>query len=201
MIHLDEVVIVEGKYDKIKLASMLDAVIIETGGFAIFSNGEKLGLIRKMAELRGVIIMTDSDRAGFTIRSFLRGALPKEKVRNVYIPDILGKEPRKQGPSKEGKLGVEGLSDEVIERCLKRAGVMFSRSDALPESTSERITKLDLYDDGLVGAHDSLSFRRRLLSSLGLPQRLSANMLVDVLNVMMDRDKYKVAVASIRDSE
>ena len=201
MIHLDEVVIVEGKYDKIKLASMLDAVIIETGGFAIFSDGEKLGLIRRMAEIRGVIIMTDSDRAGFAIRSFLRGALPKEKVKNVYIPDILGKEPRKQGPSKEGKLGVEGLSNEVIERCLKRAGVTFSRSDALPESTYVRITKLDLYDDGLVGAHDSLSFRRRLLSSLGLPQRLSANMLVDVLNVMMDRDKYKVAVASIRDSE
>lgn len=200
MIHLDEVVIVEGKYDKIKLSSMLDTVIIETGGFAIFSDGEKLDLIRKMAETRGVIIMTDSDRAGFAIRSFLRGALPAGKVRNVYIPDILGKEPRKDGPSKEGKLGVEGVPDEIIERCLKRAGVSCSGSkSAAPEK--ERITKLDLYEDGLTGGNGSFALRRRLLSYFGLPERLSSNMLVDVLNAMTDRAGYKSAVEAVKKQE
>jgi ribonuclease M5 len=190
LIHLDEAVIVEGKYDKIKLASIIDAVIIETGGFSIFSDREQLELIRKLAVSKGVIILTDSDGAGFKIRNFLGGALPKDRVRHVYIPDILGKERRKANPSKEGKLGVEGIPKEIIIKSLERAGVLF-RETSMP---SHRITKLDLYEDGLTGGFESVSLRRRLLVKLGLPERLSANMLVDVLNAMMSYEEYKEAL-------
>jgi ribonuclease M5 len=193
VIHLNEAVIVEGKYDKIKLSSLLDAVIIETGGFAIFSDSEKLALIRRMAQARGVIIMTDGDRAGFLIRSYLRGALPADRVRHVYIPDILGKEPRKAAPSKEGKLGVEGMPAQTLEALLRRAGVEVSDT----VSARRRITKLDLYEDGFTGGKNSALRRRALLLSLGLPQRLSSNMLVEVLNAMMDYDAYRAAAAGI----
>ena len=187
MIHLDEAIIVEGKYDKIKLSSILDAVIIETGGFAIFRDKAQLELIRKIAQAKGVIIMTDSDGAGFKIRSFLGGALPKEQVRHVYMPDLFGKEHRKAQPSKEGKLGVEGIPKEVIIASLQRAGVLFQETG----TPARRITKLDLYEDGLSGGEGSLLKRRVLLAKLGLPERLSANMLVDVLNAMMSYDEYK----------
>lgn len=190
MIHLNEAVIVEGKYDKIKLSSILDAVIIETGGFSIFSDRERLEMIRKLAMTKGIIIMTDSDGAGFKIRSYLRGSLPKDRVKHVYMPDILGKEPRKAAPSKEGKLGVEGISTQIIMDCLQRAGVLFDETN----HAADRITKLDLYEDGLAGGPNSASIRRKLLEQLGLPERLSSNMLVDVLNAMMSYEEYKQAV-------
>lgn len=193
MIHIKEAVIVEGKYDKIKLSSIIDAVIIETGGFSIFKDKEQLEMIRKLAMTRGIIIMTDSDGAGFKIRSFLRGALPKDRVKNVYMPDILGKESRKSEPSKEGKLGVEGIPKEAIIKSLERAGVLFNETS----SPTHRITKLDLYEDGLTGGTDSLTLRRSLLAKLGLPARLSANMLVDVLNAMMSYEEYKQAVSGL----
>jgi ribonuclease M5 len=195
LIHLNEAVVVEGKYDKIKLSSVIDAVIIETGGFSIFKNREQLELIRKLARLKGVIIMTDSDGAGFKIRSFLSGALPKDRVRHVYIPDIFGKERRKAESSKEGKLGVEGIPREVIIKSLEKAGVLFNEAD----EPARRITKLDLYEDGLVGGKNSLPLRRMLLLRLGLPARLSSNMLVDVLNAMMNFDEYKQDLKGIID--
>jgi ribonuclease M5 len=182
-------VIVEGKYDKIKLSSIIDAVIIETGGFSIFKNREQLELIRKLAVAKGVIIMTDSDRAGFMIRNFLSGALPKDRVRHVYIPDVKGQERRKSEPSKEGKLGVEGISKELITKSLERAGIPFNET----VRPVRRITKLDLYEDGFAGGFKSLEKRRRLLTRLGLPLRLSSNMLVDVLNAMMSYDEYRQA--------
>lgn len=193
MIHLNEAVIVEGKYDKIKLSSILDAVIIETGGFSIFSDKERLEMIRKLAMTKGIIIMTDSDSAGFKIRSYLRGSLPKDRVKHVYIPDILGKEPRKAALSKEGKLGVEGISTQIIIDCLQRAGVFFDETN----HSADRITKLDLYEDGLTGGPNSAAIRRKLLEQLGLPKRLSSNMLVDVLNAMMSYEEYKQAVGEL----
>jgi ribonuclease M5 len=139
--------------------------------------------------------MTDSDGAGFKIRSFLSGALPKDRVRHVYIPDIFGKERRKAESSKEGKLGVEGIPREVIIKSLEKAGVLFNEAD----EPARRITKLDLYEDGLVGGKNSLPLRRMLLLRLGLPARLSSNMLVDVLNAMMNFDEYKQDLKGIID--
>lgn len=196
MIHLNQAVIVEGKYDKIKLSSILDAVIIETGGFSIFKDREQLELIRKLADAKGVIIMTDSDGAGFKIRSFLRGALPKNRVWNVYIPDIYGKEHRKTLPSKEGKLGVEGIPKQEILKCLEQAGVLF---DERIEPV-RRITKADLYEDGLAGGEGSAAARRRLLDKLGLPARLSANSLLDVFNAMLSYEEYRQAVDELSEA-
>lgn len=194
MIHIKEVVVVEGKYDKIKLASLIDAVIIETGGFAIFKDAEKLALIRRLAQRRGVLIMTDSDAAGFKIRHYLNGALPKEQVKHAYMPDIFGKERRKAQPSKEGKLGVEGIAPAVILQSLARAGVL---AEEVP-ARERRVTKADLFADGLSGGPESASLRGALLKRLTLPEHLSANGLLDVLNAMYSFDEYRAAVASLR---
>lgn len=191
MIHVEEAVIVEGKYDKIKLASLIDAVIIETDGFAIFKDREKLELIRRLAEKRGVLIVTDSDAAGFKIRGFLSGALPKGQVKHAYMPDIFGKERRKTVPSKEGKLGVEGIPPAAILQSLARAGVLAKQM----EKPTKRVTKADLFADGLSGGEQSAEKRRALLRKLHLPQRLSANGLLDVLNAMYTYDEYRQAVS------
>lgn len=191
MIHIREAVIVEGKYDKIKLSSLIDAVIIETDGFAIFKDTEKLALIRRLAKQRGVLIVTDSDAAGFKIRGFLNGALPTEQVKHAYMPDILGKEKRKATPSKEGKLGVEGIPPAAILQSLERAGVLAEEAEA----PRKRVTKADLFADGLSGGAQSAEKRRILLKKLRLPQRLSANGLLDVLNAMYTYEEYKQAVS------
>ncbi|ADU27604.1 toprim domain-containing protein [Ethanoligenens harbinense] len=191
MIHIREAVIVEGKYDKIKLSSLIDAVIIETDGFAIFKDAEKLALIRRLAEKRGVLILTDSDAAGFKIRGFLSGALPTGQVRHAYMPDIFGKEKRKTAPSKEGKLGVEGIPPDVIVQSLARAGVLAEQTEA----PRRRVTKADLFADGLSGGEQSAEKRRALLRKLQLPERLSANGLLDMLNAMYSYEEYKRAVA------
>lgn len=196
MIHVNETVIVEGKYDKIKLSSLIDAVIIETGGFSIFNDRERLALIRRMAERTGVLILTDSDAAGFKIRHFLGGALPQGSVKHAYIPDILGKEPRKAAPSKEGKLGVEGVPAQALMESLARAGVLCG--EAPP---ARRVTKTDFYEDGLSGGEGSARRRARLLGLLGLPARLSSNGLLQVLGAMMTYDEYKRAVARLRAEE
>lgn len=193
LIHLNEAVIVEGKYDKIKLASILDAVIIETRGFSIFKDREQLELIRKLAQRRGIVIITDSDRAGFQIRNFLRGALPPDRVRNVYIPDIFGKEHRKVAPSKEGKLGVEGIPKEVILQSLKRAGILCEEA----ERPMRRITKIDLFEDGLTGGRNSAERRHCLLEKLDLPGRLATNALLEILNAMLTHEEYKNIVRQI----
>lgn len=195
MIKIDRVVIVEGRYDKIKLSSILDAVIIETEGFGIFNNKEKQKLIRKLADAKGLLILTDSDSAGFKIRSFIRGMVPAEKIKHAYIPDIFGKEKRKTEPSKEGKLGVEGVKVNVIIDALKKAGVLCEETEV---TERREITKLDLYEDGLSGKPDSDALRKKLLSLLDLPERLTSNALLQVLNTFLTYEEYKKAVEDIK---
>ena len=149
-IKLSEAVIVEGKYDKIKLSNILDAFIIETNGFGVFKDKSKLSFIKKLAKERGIIILTDSDHAGFMIRNYISSGVPKEQIKNVYIPDIFGKEKRKNAPSKEGKLGVEGMTKEVIVEALSKAGITSSKSVC-----SDPVTTVDFYDLGLTGGAGS----------------------------------------------
>lgn len=194
MIKTDRVVIVEGKYDKIKLTSILDAVIIETDGFAIFNDKEKQKLIRRLAETKGLLILTDSDSAGFKIRSFIGGMVPEEQIKHAYIPDIFGKEKRKTESSKEGKLGVEGIPKEKLIEALTKAGVTTKETS---ESERRLVTKTDLYIDGLSGRNDSLSKRRAFLKSLDLPELLSANKLLPIINTFLTYEEYKKAVMEL----
>lgn len=193
MIHLDQAIIVEGKYDKIKLSSIIDAVIIVTNGYGIFKDEEKLAIIRHYASTTGVIIVTDSDSAGFKIRNYLKGAIGGGKVINVYIPDVMGKEKRKIKPSKEGKLGVEGISKEMILEAFKKSGVVFSEK----VKKAGEITRIDLYEDGLFGGENSSAKRAALLKKLGLPSLLSTSGLLEILNSMMDVEEYKKIVFQI----
>lgn len=197
MIKIDRAVIVEGRYDKIKLSSILDAVIIETEGFGIFNNKEKQKLIRKLADTKGLLILTDSDSAGFKIRSFIKGIVPSEKIKHAYIPDIFGKEKRKTEPSKEGKLGVEGVKKELIIEALQKAGVF---CEEIEKTEKREITKLDLYEDGLSGREDSEALRKKLLNHLDLPERLTTNALVQILNTFLTYEEYKKAVEEIKNA-
>ena len=190
MIKIKEVVVVEGRYDKNTLSQFLDAPIIETNGFGVFSNKEKLNLLRTLAEKRGLVIMTDSDGAGFVIRNYLKGALPKDKVKHAYIPDIYGKEKRKTAPSKEGKLGVEGMTKDVIIEALKKANVQIG--DEIKEETPKGITKADMYSFGLSGQPDSAKKREALIKKLNLPEHLTCNGLMDVLNLLYNPDELAV---------
>ncbi len=201
--RIREAIVVEGRYDKNTVSQAVEAVILETGGFGVFSDGEKLALLRRLAEKRGVIILTDSDGAGFVIRSYLKGALPMNKVKQAYIPDVPGKERRKRTASREGKLGVEGMSPEVILQSLRRAGATFEgENPEFPEpelSGPERppITKADLYEWGLTGTQDASERRKTLLRRLNLPEKLSANALLEVLNALYDREELDTLIASI----
>lgn len=195
MIKIDRVVIVEGKYDKIKLNSLIDAVIIETDGFGIFNDKEKQKLIRRLAQTKGLLILTDSDSAGFKIRSFIRGIVPAEQIKHAYIPDIFGKEKRKSEPSKEGKLGVEGVKISVITEALRKAGVFCEETE---NTTRREITKLDLYEDGLSGQKGSDSLRKKLLSHLDLPERMTSNALLQILNTFLTYEEYKSAIKEIK---
>lgn len=191
MIKVDKIIIVEGKYDKIKLASIIDGVVIDTEGFGIFKNKDKQLLIRNLAEKKGLIVLTDSDSAGFMIRNFISSIVPAEYITNAYIPDIYGKEKRKNTASKEGKLGVEGVPTEVIINALENAG---ARCDFSDSCTYKKVTGMDFYDDGLMGAEDSKFRRRQLLKFLSLPERLSTKALIDIINVILTYDEYKTAV-------
>ena len=193
MKRVREVIVVEGRYDKNTVAQVVDATMIETSGFSIFSDKEKLSLLRRLADSRGLIIFTDADGAGFFIRGRLRGLLENANVKHAYIPDVKGREKRKSKNSKEGKLGVEGMSRDVILAALERAGATFE--DAAPDTvlntgSTERITKADLYSAGLSGGIDSAKKRRELLASLSLPERLSANGMLDVLNILYTREEF-----------
>lgn len=187
MIQIREAIIVEGRYDVNTLRQIVDTVILETGGFRIFNDKERLRMIRRIAEKRGILILTDSDGAGLVIRNFLRGALPPEQVKHAYIPEILGKESRKRQASKEGKLGVEGMRPEVLRQALRRAGatLLDENAAALPEQAPP-LTKADLYAFGLSGGEGSAERRRALLRRLELPQHLSANALLEFLNAVSD---------------
>ena len=198
MIKVDKVVIVEGKYDKIKLSSILDAVIIETDGFGIFKDKEKQALIRKLAHTKGILILTDSDSAGFKIRSFIKGIVPSEQIINAYIPDIFGKEKRKTEASKEGKLGIEGVKPQIIMDALEKAGVFCQQVEDKPK---KEITKLDLFEDGLTGGTDSNALRKKLLKHLNLPERMTTNALLQIMNTLLTFEEYKKAVEEIKNDK
>lgn len=186
MIRVKEAVIVEGKYDKIRLSSLIDGLILETNGFHILE-WEQMALIRNLARTRGILILTDSDSAGFLIRNYLVGAVPEGKIRHAYIPDILGKEKRKVKPSCEGKLGVEGMPSKILQRALERAGVGFEEEK---RPTGRKITKMDLYLHGLSGGKNSAQKRQIFLKRLSLPEYLSANSLPQVLNGMLRYEEF-----------
>ena len=190
MRRIKEVIIVEGRYDKNTVAQAVDATIIETSGFGVFSNKEKLALLRILAEKRGLIILTDSDSAGFFIRGRLRGALDERFVKHAYIPDIEGHEKRKHSLSKEGKIGVEGMDRNVIITALERAGATFEGDIPEDGQPKSRITKVDLFEAGLSGGAGSAQKRRELLGRLDLPKRLSANGMLDVLNIIFTREDF-----------
>ena len=193
MIKIDKVIIVEGRYDKIKLSSMIDGIIIETEGFGIFKDKDKQKLIRKLAETKAIAILTDSDSAGFVIRNFITSIVPKEYITNVYIPDIYGKEKRKDSPSKEGKLGVEGVSAEILKEAFKKAGIGVSQSET---NERKKITLNDFFDDGLTGDTQSKRKRTDLLKKLDLPERMSTKAMLDILNTFITYDEYKKLVES-----
>ncbi len=186
MIKIRQAVVVEGKYDKIKLSGIIDAPIIQTDGFGIFKDKELQKMIRTLAERQGIIVLTDSDSAGFKIRSFIGSTVDNGKIINAYIPDIFGKERRKTEPSKEGKLGVEGVSEQVIMQALANAGVLCERT----EEPERPITKLDLYELGFAGGENSSEKRAALLKYYDLPSRLTANSLVKVLNCITSYDEF-----------
>lgn len=187
MIRIRQAIIVEGKYDKIKLSSLVDAVILETNGFRIFKDAEKMALIRYYAETTGVILLTDADRAGFKIRNYIKGSVKNGKVYQVYTPDIYGKERRKLQPSAEGKLGVEGIAPDILLNAFAKAGIA-----AEEQSThADPITKQDFYELGLSGGAWSSIMRRELQKRLGLPSLLSSNALLEVLNHMMTKSELE----------
>ena len=196
MIKLNQTVIVEGKYDKIRLSALIDAPILQTDGFAVFKDKEKQQLIRRLAAKNGILVLTDSDSAGFRIRSFISGCVPPEKVWHAYIPDILGKERRKTEHSKEGKLGVEGMKTEALVEALNKAGVLCEEENEKPER--RLITVTDLYEDGFSGGVNSRANKAALLKYLDLPERLSTSSLLQVLNTILTYDEYKQAVADIK---
>lgn len=183
-----EVIVVEGRYDKNALSQVVDAVIIETSGFGIFNDAEKRRLLQTMAEARGLIVLTDSDGAGFVIRNYIRGCVDPKLVKHAYIPDIYGKERRKSAPSREGKLGVEGMKPQVLLDALIRAGATFD--DEENKKTAPRISKADMYARGLSGREGSAEKRAQLIKQLGLPERLTADGLLDVLNATMSREEF-----------
>lgn len=188
MHRIKEVIVVEGRYDKNTLSQVVDAVILETAGFGIFNDTDKRRLLKTMAETRGLIVLTDSDSAGFMIRNHIRGCVDPKLVKHAYIPDVYGKERRKAAPSKEGKLGVEGMRPEVLLEALRRAGATFE-DDAAAQRPA-RITKADLYARALSGREGSREKRLRLLKRLDLPERMSADAMLDVLNALMDREAF-----------
>lgn len=196
MLKIQEAIVVEGRYDKNTLAQLVDTVILETNGFGIFQDKAQLSLLRRIAEKRGLIIFTDSDGAGFVIRNYLKSALPKERIKHAYIPDQKGKERRKRRPGKEGKLGVEGMPQPVLEEALRRGGATFL--DAPAEASPEKpLTKADLYAWGLSGGAGSRERRKKLLQALGLPEHLSPNAMLPVLSALCDREGLEALIHSL----
>ena len=189
MIRVREAIVVEGRYDKNALRQLVDAPIFETAGFGVMKDKAKLSLLRQAAERRGLVILTDSDRAGFVIRNYLKGALPKGRVLQAYIPDVYGKEKRKAAPGKEGKLGVEGMRPEVLLEALRSAGATIE-GETETVVPGEVITKQDLFDLGLSGGKDSAARRVKLQRALKLPERMGPNALLDALNLLFTREAF-----------
>lgn len=210
-ISLREAVIVEGRYDKIKLSGFISSPIVETGGFRVFKDKEKQALIRSIAERRGILIMTDVDSAGFVIRNFLRGIIPQEKIKHAYIPTVKGKEKRKPEPSKEGTLGVEGIDRDSLIKAILDSGAhieslplvkgggsaqadsegLCDRSRTSENPKDNQITKLDFFDYGLTGGENSAKHRAEVLSSLGLPEYLTVNAMISALNCLFTKQEFE----------
>lgn len=182
-IKISEAIVVEGKYDQIKLSRLFDTLIIPTNGFDIYKNKNKLNMLKQVAEKNGIIILTDSDSAGFRIRNHIRSCLGDIPVKNAYIPEIEGKEKRKDAPSKEGFLGVEGISDEIIINAI------MSQTQQV-EQKGEKITKTDFYELGLTGSADSSQKRAKLCKKLGLPVKISANQLISAINNLYTKEEF-----------
>lgn len=198
MIRVKEAILVEGRYDKNALKQVVDALIVESGGFGIFKDREKREYLRRLGKERGLIVLTDSDGAGFVIRNHLKGILPQEQVKHAYIPDIRGKERRKKEPGKEGKLGVEGMRPEVLLRALKRAGATFLDGDSAPaEAGKTPVTKADLVRLGLSGGAESGARRKKLQQRLNLPERMTANGLLEALNAFYSLEQLEESLAEI----
>lgn len=194
MIKIREAIVVEGRYDKNTLSQIVDAPILETSGFGIFKDKQKLNLLRQVAQKRGLIVFTDSDGAGFVIRNHLKSVIPAQYLKHAYIPDIYGKEKRKVAPGKEGKLGVEGMKPDVIVAALRAAGATI---DAELVCEKAEITKTDFSDMGLSGGKDSSVKRLRLQKRLRLPEHLSANALLQAVNLLLTKDELSELVATM----
>lgn len=195
MVRVREVIVVEGRYDQNTLRQVVDADILCTDGFAIFRDDERQALLRRLAERRGLIVLTDSDGAGAVIRGFLSGIVPPEKVKHAFIPDIPGKERRKSSPSKEGKLGVEGMPPEVLLRALRAAGATLDDAPDTPRDAG--LTPAELYALGLTGGAGSAEKRRRLQRALELPERMSTKQLLMTLNILVSREELRSILAAI----
>ena len=188
MIKIDRPIIVEGKYDHIKLSNIIDGLIIKTDGFGIFKDKEKQRLLRRLAGEKGIVVLTDSDSAGFLIRNFITSTVPSDKITHVYIPDIYGKEKRKTEYSKEGKLGVEGIDENIIIEAFRRAGISADECEDVGER--RQITSLDFYEHGLSGGENSKDKRKALLKALALPERISSSSMIKVLNCFVTYDEF-----------
>lgn len=198
MIRIEPVIVTEGRYDKNKLMQIFDTAVIEVGGFGIFRDKKLLALLRRLAETRGLLVLTDPDGAGFVIRNHIKGAVTRGRVYHAYVPDIYGKERRKSAPSAEGKLGVEGLPDEVLIEAVRRSGVPMEQTEA---RTRGHITKALLYELGLSGGAGSRELRRRLCRRLALPERLGTNALPDVLSALLAPEELRKLTESLRDEQ
>lgn len=194
MVKIQEAIVVEGRYDKNTLSQVVDATIFQTDGFAVMKDDKTMELLRRVAKERGLIVFTDSDGAGFVIRNHLKRAIDPQYLKHAYIPDIYGKERRKKAPGKEGKLGVEGMTPEVILDCLRRAGATFEEGGA---TAKETITKQDLMELGLSGGADSSIKRKTLLKHLDLPEHMSANAMLQAINLLYTKEELIRLVSSV----
>ena len=197
MVKIKEAIVVEGRYDKNTLSQILDATILETHGFGIFKDKQQMALLRRIAQTRGLIVFTDSDGAGFVIRNHIKSAIPAQYLKHAYIPDIYGKERRKAAPGKEGKLGVEGMKRDVILEALRRAGATMEGEPVLP---TRQITKQDLMALGLSGGPDSSRKRLALLKKLGLPEHMSANAMLQALNLLYTLEELTTVMNTLEQS-
>ncbi len=197
MIHIKETVIVEGKYDKIRLSSVINGNIIETNGFRIFKDKEMREYLKRLAAENGVVILTDSDRAGFLIRSHIKSFLPPHQVKQAFVPEIKGVEKRKSKPSKEGLLGVEGIEEGVLLKALQEAGCSLGQE----QSRKMNLTQADLFADGLSGRPQSAQIRRKFCRRLGLPGRLSTNDFLQAINCLLTFEDYKRIMMEISEEK
>ena len=195
MVKIREAIVVEGRYDKNTLSQIVDAPILETSGFGIMKDKQQLKLLRKVAQSRGLIVFTDSDGAGFVIRNYLKGAIEPKYLKHAYIPDIAGKERRKSAPGKEGKLGVEGMTPQVILESLRKAGATILGAET--SVSAGNVTKQDMMDLGLSGGRESSTLRRKLMKKLDLPEHMSANALLQAVNLLYTLDELREILSQL----